>query len=795
MRAFFLLTLLANAPLFGQIVCALSKPIQTQAINKNACSLEVVVQMVCTGGTPTKAGQPVPGVNFEFTANVPISTTARGGEVFGTITTLDALMDVDESSGPGFISQFAGTPTGGLSYSGSPLTGVGGNGLNYTNSDFGTVPNTFEGIQNGADSITFTNIPLDPTTNPNGRKITVRFFINPCNTNSNSGVTFTITVLGKIVVTPIITRTIQPSVSGGDPQLFAAGRRSAPADSPSTYTVTPSSLDLGPALDCFQYLFTPGSAPANKALNAALLGSSPTVPSAASATLVFNALFPACVGVPATGSQDAFGFPTLVPNNGTEFQAVFNNIPAGVSVFVQTGVTNSLGTILLTSPGTANGTTGLTQIPVTNGSATAIWEAQSADPAQTGAFMIPVYFSYPSGVASPSNITVVQSLASPPGGIQYLQPPANLIQPVLFSINTGASTTPKLTAILDSRPCILGVTFWTNNACSPENGLSISVVSDTGPASLSVATFTNTGGIGFSSPPFGATPGNSQIFPNAGNAAPGVYNESVTFAGFGSSASASVTAPFTVTVLPPNNPVFELNAVYDAFSYQSETIAPGQIYTIFGTNFGPSTLVSGTLDASGKLSTAVLNTQVMFDGIASPLLYVVNGQLSGVAPFELTGKTSTNVQIVYNGLTSPTVAVPVAASSLSIASADGSGGNGAVVLNKDGSLNTVSNPASVGDTVVIYAAYAGPFANGVKGTDGRTTTGAPYPMPAGTPTVSIGGVQATSIPYFGNAPGFLESVMQINVVIPAGVPSSPYNPLVISAGGATSAPWTTIAVQ
>ena len=87
----------------------------------------------------------------------------------------------------------------------------------------------------------------------------------------------------------------------------------------------------------------------------------------------------------------------------------------------------------------------------------------------------------------------------------------------------------------------------------------------------------------------------------------------------------------------------------------------------------------------------------------------VNGQLSGVAPFELAGKTSTNVQIVYNNLTSPAVAVPVVPASISIASADSSGGNGAVVINyKDGTLNTVSNPASVGDTVVIYASYAEP---------------------------------------------------------------------------------------
>jgi uncharacterized protein (TIGR03437 family) len=37
--------------------------------------------------------------------------------------------------------------------------------------------------------------------------------------------------------------------------------------------------------------------------------------------------------------------------------------------------------------------------------------------------------------------------------------------------------------------------------------------------------------------------------------------------------------------------------------------------------------------------------------------------------------------------------------------------------------------------------------------------------------------------------------MQINVKIPAGVKPGPYVPLVVSAGGATSVPWTTIAIQ
>lgn len=552
-----------------------------------------------------------------------------------------------------------------------------------------------------------------------------------------------------------------------------------------------------------------GSANANSALNASLLSSSPTLPSAASATLVYNTLFPQCIDIPATGYQDdltqiypndlgytAPNLPSPFANVGTELQATFNNIPAGVSVFVQTSVTTVAGTFTLNSTATAVGSTGVSQLPVTNGSATAIWAAQSETPSQTAPFMFPVYFAYQSGVAAPSNITVVQSLATAPGGVPYATPSPNVLAPVLFSINTGASTTPKLTSTLDSRPCVVGVTFFTNNACTGVAGLPVNIVSDSAKVGLN-STFTNNGGLTFFSLGCGITPAQCQIFPNASNANPGVYNETMTASGSGADASSTVAVPFSVTVLPANNPVFELNEVADAFSYQSESIAPGQIYIIFASQGvgSATTLTAGTLDSTGKLGNNVGGTQVLFDGVASPLLYAGENLVSGVAPFELTGKTSTSVQIVSNGMTSPTVAVPVVPAFISVASADASGGGQAVVLNKDFSENSVSNPASVGDPIYIFAAYAGPFANGVTGTDGRTTTGPPYPAPAGTPSVAIGGVPVTNISYFGNAPTLLESVMQINCVIPAGVQSSPYNQLVVSAGGATSSGWTTIAVQ
>src|SRR5579871_1277000 len=705
MRAFLLLVLAASVPACGQVMCTLTD-VKTVPLEKNNCYGLVHVRMFCRGGTVTPAGKPVPLVNITLYTNAPDSSGPRS-----------LYVDMPTTLNTGYDSFGHKLP--------NPV-GVGGDGLNYSN---GSVPNDFSTTQTAATSTTWIEVPFDPS--PNGRALDFTFYVNFCKTNGSSSFPFRLTIAGKFVADNsfVVHQPLPHSVDTYHPSIPLA-------TAATTYTVMPSSLDLGGVYPCWEDQVLPGSAPANAALNTGLLSSSPSVPSAPSATLSYNALFPSCLWIPATGYQDNFnqfydndlgftfpGSPSPFANFGTELQAVFNNIPSGVSVFVQTSITSPVGTVMLTS-GAPVGSTGLSQIPVTNGSATAIWEAQSASTTATGALNIPVYFAYQSGVA-PSNITVVESLASPPGGVQFLQPPANLIQPVLFSITTGASTTPKLTATVDSRPCILGITFWTNNACSPSNGLLVNVVSDTGPVALQTPpTFTSAGGVTFFVLGCALTPDQCQIFPKASNATPGSYPETMTVTGAGTNSGASVVVPFTVTVLPPNNPVFELNAIDDAFSYQSETIAPGQIYTIFGSNFGPAKLVYGTF-SSGKLDTNVADTQVMFDDIASPLIYVANGQVSGVAPFELAGKTSTNVRIVSNGLTSPTVAVPVVEASISVVSADGSGGNQAVVINRDGTLNSPTNPASVGDEVVIYAAYGGAFANGITGTDGHTATGPP----------------------------------------------------------------------
>jgi len=780
MKNLFLFALVACVPARSQpqptpFTCSVVAPVTPVVRVEGFTERTGDIILTCTGGAPIPAAQAIPTANFTVSLNVPFSSPV----IPGSSPCTDAVLLIDE---PSNVKLAPVTPS--CSNSTGPLISDGT--LNVSN---GSYPNSYLGTQTNLNAVTFLGVPVLPPVSSGVSRIyrITNVRANPSETHQPA-----FNNVGK----------------SGSPGFGVNATVSSGATSAGGSVVfNPSEVQVGSALYPFLFSVTPGSALASQAHNPGLLGTNPVLPASPDAKLNVSNLFPGVFRAPATGYQDVpgviystdFGFtspalPSPFTNSGTLLQAVINNIPAGVSVFVGASATNSVGTVQLTSPGTAAGSTGLTQLPVTNGSAVAQWEVLSANPNATDTFTFPFYAAYQPGVAAPANITVVQSLGSPPGGVSFVQPSPSVPPPILFSINTGASTTPVLSATLDSRPCIFGPIFWSNNACTPEQGLLLNVFSDSASVSLNSPAFTPSGNITEFGGTGQSTPSSSQIFANASNATPGVYPQTITVTGSGGVKPLSL--PFTVTVLPANNPIVEVGGFTDAFSYQSGTIVPGQIFTLFGSNFGPASgLVSGTLNASGILGNSVAGTQVLFDNIPAPLLYVANGQLSGEAPFELTGKTSTSVHVISNGLTSPTVTVPVQAASISIASADGSGGNGGVIINPDGALNTAAHPASVGNIVVIYASFAGPFASGFTGTDGRATISAPYPAPAGPVSVTFGGVPATNIPYFANAPGFLEGVLQINVQIPAGVQPGQHVPVVISAGGATSVPWTTIVVQ
>jgi uncharacterized protein (TIGR03437 family) len=260
--------------------------------------------------------------------------------------------------------------------------------------------------------------------------------------------------------------------------------------------------------------------------------------------------------------------------------------------------------------------------------------------------------------------------------------------------------------------------------------------------------------------------------------------------------SAGVTAAkqFNLTIggSTPTGPAISAKGIVNSASYAGGGVAPGEIVTIYGTGLGPSSLVSFQLDGNGNVPASLAGTQVMFDGVAAPLIYTSATQLSAVVPYEVAGKASTLVQVVYQTQSSNGVTEPVAAVVPGIFTADSSGHGQGAIVNQDGTINSSSNPAPAGSIVFIYGTGEGQ--TNPAGVDGKPD-GSPAPTPSAQPgmTATIGGMNAPVL-YAGGVPGLVAGVLQVNVQVPAGSPSGSL-PIQLSLGGQNTQSAITIAIK
>jgi len=80
-------------------------------------------------------------------------------------------------------------------------------------------------------------------------------------------------------------------------------------------------------------------------------------------------------------------------------------------------------------------------------------------------------------------------------------------------------------------------------------------------------------------------------------------------------------------------------------------VSPGEILTVHGYGVGASAVSGLKLYASGKVTSSLNGLQVTFDGVAVPLLYTSADQTNLIVPYEVAGKTSTVVKVVYASAT------------------------------------------------------------------------------------------------------------------------------------------------
>ena len=226
-------------------------------------------------------------------------------------------------------------------------------------------------------------------------------------------------------------------------------------------------------------------------------------------------------------------------------------------------------------------------------------------------------------------------------------------------------------------------------------------------------------------------------------------------------------------------PLFTAGGITNAASFQTGSIAPGEIVTIFGSHLGPSQLRTYYLTDGAHLSRSISGTRVLFNGVPGPLIYTSDGQVSAIVPYALAGLSTATVQLEYNLVKSDPVTVSISATAPGLFEQNAAGAG--AILNQDGSLNTPANPAAPGSTVVLFGTGEGQTSPpGVDGEVGVTV----FPKPDAPVSVTIGGIDA-HVDYAGAAPDEVAGVLQINVDVPLNVASGVV-PVVVKIGNATS---------
>jgi uncharacterized protein (TIGR03437 family) len=342
-----------------------------------------------------------------------------------------------------------------------------------------------------------------------------------------------------------------------------------------------------------------------------------------------------------------------------------------------------------------------------------------------------------------------------------------------FTVPAGSAAPPAQTATLTASTGTLA--YLANiNITTPQGGNWLSVSPTGGSATTTPATLT--------------------ISVNPTGLSPGTYSGSVSVTSPNASNSPqTIAVTLVVTAMGTPVPASVLNGA----SMQTGAVSPGEIVSIQGTSLGPPAPgVNATVGADNMQPTLVSDTQVMFDNVAAPLVYVSAGLINAVVPYEVAGQTQTKMIVTYKGNASSALTLNVAASApgIFLSGGDGIPPTQGDIFNADGSSNSPDNPAAAGNQITILATGEGQTTPaGVSGFviagDGSNAKTPVLPV-----AVTIGGQAAPNVTA-SSLPGFVSGYLQITAVVPDGAPSGGTVPIVVTIGTNSSSGGTTIAIQ
>jgi uncharacterized protein (TIGR03437 family) len=308
---------------------------------------------------------------------------------------------------------------------------------------------------------------------------------------------------------------------------------------------------------------------------------------------------------------------------------------------------------------------------------------------------------------------------------------------------------------------------------------------------ITTSVTTTAGGTWLSvTPTSGTDPGAISVSVNPVGLAAGAYTGTVTISSTNQNGATPATVTVSLVVTAAPTPV--IAAVANNASGFIGSVSPGEEVAIYGSNFGPSTVVGAT-PTGGAYPTTLSNTQVLFDGTPAPVIAVTSGQIDVMVPYGVSGRASTAVQVSYLGVTSAAINYTVAATVPGIYTLNEAGSGQGAILDQNLSPNGSNNPAAPGSVVAVYMTGEGITSPASTTGELAPTNGSGLNHPNLTVTATVGGV-AAQVQYSGSAPGIVYGVMQVNVQIPANAPAGSL-PIVITVGTANTQTGVTVAVN
>ena len=211
-----------------------------------------------------------------------------------------------------------------------------------------------------------------------------------------------------------------------------------------------------------------------------------------------------------------------------------------------------------------------------------------------------------------------------------------------------------------------------------------------------------------------------------------------------------------------------VSAVTDGAVFSPDSLAPGSLISVFGTNLATITAAA----SSTPLPLSIADVSVTVNGITAPLLFVSPGQINAQVPYEVAPGPASVVARVHGTVSKPLDITLKSAAPALFSDATGQ----AAAVNADGS----GNPASPGGFISLFFTGQGPVVTPVDDGDAPATGHTVWATSSVSAT--IGGVNADVL-FAGLAPNY-PGVAQINLNIPAITPG--VYPVVVTIAGVAS---------